>query len=138
MILGNIVVAHYLDVVNQSLRTFFDVERDLDLGLVVDSLRCNLDVFKTAIVIQSFQVGDTLLQQLLTDTTMGPEVGLLHHDLGQQVFVGNLVISSEEDAIDFVLLAFVDLIDQQYLVGLSLKVYFYLYVEVALLLKVID
>src|SRR5215469_6504440 len=100
-------------------------------------MRRNLDVLVTAISIKSLDIVGTLFQQFLTDAAVCPNMSLFHSDLIEKLFVGDFMISTEGDAIDFVFLASVNGIDHENLIELALKGRTDLCVIKALLLKVV-
>ena len=60
---GNVVVSDDVHIANHGLGAFFDGEDGVNLGIVSDGLRVDLDFFKSPVAIKRFEIGDTLLQQ---------------------------------------------------------------------------
>ena len=62
----------------------------------------------------------------------------LYYHHRQQIFLRDLVVSLKHDAVDFVLLALVDFVNQQNLLWLALKCGLDLDIEVTFFLEVVD
>ena len=115
-----------------------NVEDDIDLGFSYHDLGGYFGAFISTIAVQRLQIARTLIRKCLTHASVRPEVRLLDQYYRQQILLVDLVISLKDDAVNFALLAFVDLIGQRNLFGLAVECCVDLNVEVPFLLEVID
>src|SRR5579864_8648149 len=135
---GNVLVAGDLSVLDQCLRTFLDLEDDIDLRLAIDGVRSNLHFLVSPVVIDRLDVLFALLHQFVADRAVGPNVRLLDVHLIEQILLGNGIVAVKENPIDLVLSATIDVVNDKNFVGLPLEFGGDSHIGKALLLKVID
>ena len=80
MIFRDAVVSRYLNIVDDALRAFFNLESDINLRLVIDYRGSNLDGLVSLILVEGLKIVRTLLEQFLADASMRQDVRFLYRD----------------------------------------------------------
>src|SRR6202022_1033666 len=80
LIFRDAVVSRYLNIVDDCLRTFFNLECDINLRLVIDDLGSNLDGLVSLILVDGLQIVRPLLEQFLADASRRQDVRFLYRD----------------------------------------------------------